>query len=186
MFLLGFFIGATIALLIDKSRFEKRARHYWEKPRAGKKISEKELLELSSAGESHFAALKWVGVTTPALIPFEIFLLSWVCARGKEDEFKSIDGLAYKSLLWRVGFYRTMLENGLTQAAHDIRIEREIKDSTWLEVAMTWWTAMPDDWHISYRNAIEKLGGYQDFGEFIEGSSEPDAIKKIVFKNFFY
>lgn len=182
MFILGCIVGGIIAWYINESRFKKRALDYWETPQGKSKMSKKDLAEASNIGQSHFAALKWIQYPSAGFLPFELLLFQWLHDRDKIEEFKKIDDLAYKSLHWRVVSYMSMLEINKTESLQDKSILQEIQSTSNLEVAMMrWWTSK---WHVSFQEVIEKLGGYQDFGEYIESSNYPEAIKEMIFNTF--
>ena len=185
MFIWGCIVGGIIALLIQEARFEKRARDYWETPQGKSKMSKKELAELSNIGQGHIAALRWVQYPSAALLPFEIMLFAWLNNRGKVEEFKQMDIKAYKSLFWRVVSYKTILESNLAESFANNELSQEIENTSNLGVAVVRWGKSTDEWHVSFQDVVERLGGYQDFGEFIEASDYPETMKERVLSTFF-
>jgi elongation factor P hydroxylase len=182
MFIWGCIVGGIIGWYINESRFKRRALDYWETPQGKSKMSKKDLAEATNIGESHFAALEWVQYPSAGFLPFELLLFQWLHDRSKIEEFKKIDNLAYKSLHWRVVSYMSMLELNKREGLQNKNIRKEIQNTSNLEVAMMRWCASKG--HVSFQEVIEKLGGYQDFGEYIESSDYPEAIKEMIFNTF--
>lgn len=184
MFVWGCIVGGIIVWCVKESRFKKRALDYWKAPQGSSAMNDKDLAEISSIGRGHIAALRWVQHPSAAYLPFEMMLFEWLHARGKIKELERIDNLAYKSLYWRVVSYSTMLEINSAEGLVNHELRQEIENTSNLEVAIMRWNSSLDDWHVSLQDVIERLGGYQDLGAFIEASDYPEGIKEMIFKIF--
>lgn len=185
MFLFGCIVGGFITWFIQESSFENRVNRYWKQPRGKDALSIQESEAIMNIGIGHLAALEWIQYPLNVLMPFEMLLFEWVSARNNVEAFKRLDEMAFKGLTYRMHLYVLIMEENSGLAHVYPKLKQAIRNNSSLMAAMLRFGEANSKKYISFEKAIQGLGGYQDFGEYIEKSDYPENIKSIILKTFF-